>query len=306
MTASALQTKTDPIRIERADSGAPILIVTGPGAVAIRAGTVVVIGAARFAFEEDIPVSLPTLAPGTDYGVRIEGGGPVAVAIGADMLADGATFAGFHFAASGNAQARRGGDGIPAINPFSLWDHDWRPACRDPRGMALVDGRFWADIYLLGVDHPAHGTSRAGVTIATGRNLPARPGGKGKCARLDYAAAVDIYGYHGKSLLGAEEFFAAAHGVAERASRSGRPELTGETDDDAMRFVSRWGLFDATGTMWQWGTDGDPDDPRASIFGGSWLGGSGAGSRCADLGCWPDASDEDLSARGRSDHLKPA
>ena len=306
MTVSALQTKTDPIRIERADPGAAILVATGRSTIAIRAGTVIAIGGARFAFEEETAVSLPSLAPGGDYGVRIADGAPVAVAIGSDVLDDGVTFAGFHFAASGHAQARAGGDGIPAINPFSIWDQDWRPECRDPRGMALVDGRFWTDIYLLGVDHPADGTSRAGVTIATGRNLPARPGGKGKCARLDYAAAVDIYAYHGKSLLGAEEFFAAAHGVAERASRSDRPELTAETDDDAIRFVSRWGLFDATGTMWQWGTDGDPDNPRASIFGGSWLYGSGAGSRYADLDNWPDNSDVRLSARGRSDHLNLA
>ena len=41
----------------------------------------------------------------------------------------------------------------------------------------------------------------------------------------------------------------------------------------------------------------------ASIFGGSWLNGSNAGSRYANLDYWPDNSDDNISARGRSDHL---
>ena len=45
--------------------------------------------------------------------------------------------------------------------------------------------------------------------------------------------------------------------------------------------------------------------PRASIFGGSWINGSDAGSRCAGVGSWPVHSDGDLGARGRSDHLQP-
>ena len=101
-----------------------------------------------------------------------------------------------------------------------------------------------------------------------------------------------------------EEFFAAAFGVKERAARGVDPVRSGDVSDP--RFISRFGLFDATGTMWQWGTDGDPDDPRPSIFGGSWLDGGGAGSRCAGLGDWPGDSSGDLSARGRSDHLNPA
>jgi hypothetical protein len=41
--------------------------------------------------------------------------------------------------------------------------------------------------------------------------------------------------------------------------------------------------------------------PRASIFGGSWLNGSNAGSRYANLGNWPDNSNDNLGARGRCD-----
>jgi hypothetical protein len=82
--------------------------------------------------------------------------------------------------------------------------------------------------------------------------------------------------------------------------------VTGALDDKASNFISKWGIFDATGTMWQWGTDGDPDNPRPSVFGGSWLSGGSAGSRCAHLACWPGDSSGSIGARGASDHLNLA
>ena len=308
MTAAAAQTLA-PITIERADLSASILLATGRDSLVLRAGTVVTVDSKAIVFEADTPVTLTAPVAGTDYGVFMDGATPTAFPLAAGEPIPADFFAGFHFAPAGNAQARAGGDGAPAINPFSCWDLGFRPACADPRGMALVElpgGKlFWADIYLLGVDHLKDGTSRCGATIADGRSRPMLPDGSGKADKLDYPTAVAIYARHGKQILGAEEFFAAAFGVAERQSRSDEPERTGELDDDAIRFVSARGLFDATGTMWQWGTDGDPDNPRPSIFGGSWFYGSGAGSRCADLDVWPGYSVEVLSARGRSDHLSP-
>jgi hypothetical protein len=41
--------------------------------------------------------------------------------------------------------------------------------------------------------------------------------------------------------------------------------------------------------------------PRPSIFGGSWINGSNAGSRYANLDNWPENSNDNLGARGRSD-----
>lgn len=299
--------KLTPIAVERADLAASIFAVTGRDSISIRAGSIVIIGASPHAFEQDTPVDCGSLVPGQDYGIRIDAIGRLgAIPIGLDALADGVIFGGFHFAPSGNAAARSGGDGVAAINPLSCWDVGFRPACPDPRGMALVDGRFWADIYLLNVDHLRNGTSHCGATIADGRDLPQAIGGQRKVKKLDYATAVEIYAHHGKQMLGAEEFFAAAYGVTERASRDDEPATTGDLAGDSKRFVSKSGLHDATGTMWQWGTDGDPDNPRASIFGGSWISGSVAGSRCAYLGCWPGSSNGSFSARGRSDHLKPA
>lgn len=45
---------------------------------------------------------------------------------------------------------------------------------------------------------------------------------------------------------------------------------------------------------------------RASIFGGSWINGSNAGSRYANLDNWAENSNENISARGASDNPFPA
>lgn len=295
MTAAAEKQTSFPT-IQRPTIGAPIFTVTGASAISIRAGTWL----GDLHIEQDTPIPLPALVAGTDYAVRMMEGAPVAAPCSDGVPAE--AIGGFHFAPGGNATARAGGDSVPAINPFSCWDIGFRPVCPDPRGMALVEHnglRFWCDIYLLGTDHLAKGTSRFGQSIADGRSLPLAPDGSGKVKKLDYATAVAIYAHHGKQLLAAEEFFAAADGVTERSSANNDPETTGL---DAPR-TSRFGVMQATGNMWVWCTDGHPTDPRPSIFGGSWFNGGSAGSRCAYLGRWPDRSYVDLSARGRSDHL---
>lgn len=285
------------VAIARPDAGASIFAVTGQASICIRADTTISGGITY----EDMSLALPDLVAGTDYVVRFENGQPTVQACDAELPAN--VIGGFHFAPGGNADACGGGDTTPAINPFSCWDLGFRPACADPRGMALVEQngqRFWCDIYLLGADHLAKGTSRHGETIADGLSLPQDPDGGGKTKKLDYATAAAIYAHHGKQLLGAEEFFAAAYGVTERSATGREPKTTGL---DAPR-TSRFGIMQATGNMWVWGTDGHPTDPRPSLFGGSWIDGDDAGSRCAGLDSWPGGSDDLISARGRSDHMK--
>ncbi|MBN9078557.1 MAG: hypothetical protein BGN87_00330 [Rhizobiales bacterium 65-79] len=256
-------------------------------------------------FAANTPIVLPLdLAPGADFYVSF-GADNNPVATAALGLPDVEVFAGFHFAPGGNAVGRSGGDEEPAINPFSCWDAGFRPACPDPRGMAIVDlphgKRVWVDIYKLGVDHIEHGTSRFGVKIADGNDLPQKIGGKGRYRALDYKTAVEIYAHHGKQLLSFDEFRAAAFGVTEKIAAGNDPKITGL---DAAR-TSQRGIMQATGNLWDWGHDGDPDDRRPSIFGGSWWGGDDAGSRDAYLVHWAGHSGGLLSARGRSDHLTP-
>ncbi|MGV1867175.1 MULTISPECIES: hypothetical protein [unclassified Rhizobium] len=299
---ATVKTATRTISINRTDREQPILIIKDAMKICLRAGTAIEINGNTFTYDGSLADFSTDLKPGCDYGMAIDDAGiPYIVSASATNPLDEGMIAGFHVAPldrNGNA----------AISPNSLWDIDFRPACPDPRGMTrmTVSGKaVWVDIYLLGTEHATAGTSRCGSTIADGRDLPVKTLGEGRYRKLDYFAAVEIYAHHGKRLLTAEEFFAAAYGVTERCSRSDEPMKTGDTGDEASRFVSHTGLLDATGTMWQWGTDGHPDDPRPSFFGGSWVSGGGAGSRCASLACWPGSSVGSLSARGACDHLAP-
>jgi hypothetical protein len=287
--------------LKKADPNLPALVATGAAAISIRAGTIF----AGVAFTAETPVRMPGegLEAGADYAVVLLGNDAAAVKL--DGVPSGETcLGGFHFAPGGNAQGKSGGDDAPAINPFSLWDRNFRPACPDPRGMTLVEmasgAKFWCDIYLLAKEHLLSGTSKFAVTIADGDDAPQDPSG-GDFDVLDFETAVAVLKHHGKGVMGAEEFFAAAYGVTERTAAGSDPERTGL---DAAR-TSKWGVMQATGNLWVWGHDGHPDDPRASLFGGSWFHGSYAGSRYADLVFWPVYSPGHLGARGRSDHLQP-
>jgi hypothetical protein len=299
MTAT-MSARTGAQKLTKANSATPALVVTGPIAIGIAAGTRW--GGAHFS--ERTPLILPTglLKPGSDYGVSLDEKGVPQVARLSEEPSRETYFAGFHFAPGGNAPARTGGDSESAINRHSLWDVGFRPACADPRGMALVEGsagRFWVDIYLTGADHLDNGTSKFGVTIADHSDPPQKPGG-GRFGNFNYEAARAVMAHHGKALLQLDEFFATAYGVTEKTARGHDPKITRL---DAAR-TSKFGLMQAAGNMWVWGHDGDPDEPRASVFGGSWLLGGDAGSRYAFVGYWPGFSSDALGARGRCDHLQ--
>ena len=295
----APETKTLTSQLIKADPASPVLKVIGRDTLVVKAGT----SFRGKTFDEDTPVLLPKggLVTGADYVVALSG---EAIALRLTHLPDDDSyFGGFHFAPGGNAAARAGGDDVPAINPFSLWDVNFRPACKDPRGMVLIElpaGKFWCDIYLTGADCHLDGTSKFGATIADGRDCPINPATGERFKRFDYAAACAVMAHHGKGLLATDEFRAAAEGVTENSAAPRDPNTTGL---DAIR-TSRFGLMQATGNMWVWGHDGDPDSPRASLFGGSWIGGDSAGSRYAYVGHWPENSLDIIGARGRSDHLQ--
>ena len=291
-----------PLTIQRA-ADAPIFVATGRDTIAIRAGTEIHENSRfRTGFEKDFPLAIDPahLVAGVDLDIVLTADDTPAIVPARTAVLD-TLIGGFHYAPGGNAETITGGDTVPAINPCSIWDAGFRPACLDPRGMALVEHagrRFWCDIYLLNVDHRDQGTSRFGAEIADGRSPPQAIDGKGHTKKLDYETAKAIYAHHGKGLLGAEEFFAATYGVTERTAAGKDPKVTGL---DAAR-TSRFGIMQATGGMWVWGTDGHPDDARPSLFGGAWNYGSNAGSRYAYLVSWPDNSSGGVSARGRSDH----
>ncbi len=260
---------------------------------------------------------------GTDYAIWVSPDGVIQAT--ADHVTPPATGArkvgGFHYAPGGNAAAQAGGDSTPSINPYSLWDLHWRPACPDPRGMALVADGFWADIYLTGVDAITNGSSKYNVTIADGSSppkVPSRFGGNGSATYGSYTwfEAMELATAFGKRCPTQQEFMAAAHGVTEATSRGTDPVTTGL---DAAR-TSRWGLMQATGSLYAWGqerggpkstssnTDGrgtETDAPNAALLGGYWDGTSVSGSRCSIWGFAGSFSYEFISSRFVCDHLSP-
>ena len=116
-------------------------------------------------------VTMPGSATtGTDYAIWCKTDGTLEATTNhsSPPSANARKVGGFHYAPGGNATGTSGGDTTPAINAYSMWDLKFRPACPDPRGMTLVAGGFWADIYLCGVDHYTNGTSKYNVTQADG------------------------------------------------------------------------------------------------------------------------------------------
>ena len=303
MTATAkekpVETASAPT-LTKKDPASPAIYVSHRAAAGIKAGT----SFNGTTFDRDTPVTFPSGHPvaGIDYAVVCDLG---ALSIAPMTTLTDDVIGGFHFAPGGTASARAGGDDTPAINPFSVWDRNFRPACDDPRGMARVESPtikpFWCDIYLTSVAHFSMGTSKLGVPIADGDDCPVDPSTGKAFECFDYETARKVMAHHGKGLLSFEEFACAAIGVTEKTAADSNPKIT---KLDAAR-TSRFGLMQATGNMWVWGHDGDPDAPRASIFGGSWLIDVFAGSRCALVDLWPGNSNDSIGARGRSDHLQP-
>lgn len=281
--------------LAKADPTRPAFKMTARAGLVIRAGTTI----AGTTFKKVTPVHLGhALEPGHDYCIYL---GDRIPAVGKPSKNDVA-LGGFHFAPGGNASTRSGGNNLPSINPCSIYDLNFRPACADPRGMAFVeDGRFWGDIYLCAADHLDGGTSRHGVSIANGYDQLPQDLNGGRYKRFDYAAAVAVMNHHGKQLLSKQEFEAGSYGVTENSSFDSKPMKTAL---DAKR-TSKYGWMQSTGNLWVWGHDGS-EQKRPSVFGGSWLSGSDAGSRYADLDIWPEYSNGYLGARGRSDHLQLA
>lgn len=322
--------------------------LTSAETLSIKANTFIETGDAMVCVtREDTAVVMPPLVAGTDYAIYACWDGKVHGVKTGSIRADASFTApagyttansrqigGFHYAPGGNAPARAGGDATPSINPYSIWDLHWRPACLDPRGMALVANNFWCDIYLLGVDHHVNGTSKYNVAIADSASPPKIPdafGGNGSSgySSLTQFIATEVITSHGKQLPTYQEFAAYAYGSTENSSAGSDPVNT------ILRqaYTSKWGIMLATGNMLIWGRDlsyrldggdfnaakvfawqseltngrGDiykqPLGVAAALFGGHWSGGANSGSRAS---IWNDApwnANNTIGARGIAKHL---
>jgi len=317
VTASGIFTRTDPTSV--------VFTATGAGTISIKAGTKIAVGNNLVTYSTATAVSMPTLTAGTDYIVWVKDDGTIQATsdyINAPATGNWRKIGGFHYAPGGNATAQTGGNTTPAINPYSLWDLKFRPACSDPRGMTLVAGGFWADIYLTNTNPDVNGTSKYNVTMADGASpskVPSAFGGNGTTAytSLTWFEASEISSAYGKRLLTQREFMAAAYGTTE-ASAIGTDQVSTILN---AAYTSKWGVMQATGILWVWGDDrGGPyagttwnantngrgseyNAPNAVLLGGNWSGGSICGSRCSywDFAAWN--SNNTVGVRCACDHL---
>lgn len=269
-------------------------------------------------------VTMPTATAGTDYAIWAKTDGTLEATSNhtSPPTANARKVGGFHYAAGGNATGTSGGDTTASINAYSLWDLKWRPACNDPRGMALVADGFWVDIYLANTDCDANGTSKYNVTIADGSSPPKVPtkfGGNGSTTygSLTWFESCELASAYGKRLLTQREYMAMAYGTTE-ASAIGSDQ--GSTILNAA-YTSKWGVMQSTGVMWVWGDDrggayatggwnantegrgSEYNAPNAVLLGGDWSNGADAGSRCSRWNDAASSSSSSLGVRFSCDHL---
>ena len=281
-------------------------------------------------------VTMPSHSNNTDYAIWQN---PTTGALVGDAsfttapagATGGSIVGGYHYIPSGRPTAVNNGSptGAAEILEFSLWDLTWRPACPDPRGMACIEGGFWMDLYLCGATSYAGSTfsavpsSRIGLTIADGSSpplVPAQYGGNGSTAYANgkWFTFAEVAASFGKRLPRWQEFSAAAFGAPEASSRGSDPGTV------QWERVSKFGLAQATGVLWQWGqetctaespsawTTGTETDSRGQVYGpqtravrlgGYWDSPSSSGSRCAHWGDPPWNSYSAVGARFAAGHL---
>lgn len=262
---------------------------------------------------------------GTDYAIWAKTDGTLEATTNhtSPPTANARKVGGFHYAAGGHSGSAGGGNSTPQINQYSIWDLKFRPACPDPRGMALVADGFWADIYLLGVDHITNGTSKYNVTIADGASPPKIPtkfGGNGTAAysSLTWWEGTEVLRAYSKRAPTYSEFAALAWGTTEASSIGTDPVTTSWSN----AYISKWGIVQSTGCLWTWGdefgggaaaaawvanTGGRGSTyqmENAAVFGGDWGSAAFSGSRASVWNNSPTYSSSGISVRGVCDHLQ--
>jgi hypothetical protein len=271
-------------------------------------------------------ITMPASATsGVDYAIWAKPNGTLEATSNhaSPPIANSRKIGGFHYAAGGNASAQSGGNTTPQINEYSFWDLNFRPNCPDPRGMTLVGGGFWTDIYLTGVDAITNGSSAYNVTMADGSSPPKVPtmfGGNGSTTYGTYTwfEAQELATAFGKRCLTQQEFMSAAYGTTE-ASSIGTDQVSTILNS---AYTSKWGVMQAAGVLYVWGQErGGPaaaaswnantegrgseyNAPNASLLGGDWSYGSVSGSRCSAWNNAASGSSGSIGSRFSCDHLQ--
>ncbi len=269
----------NPLLFVKLDPASVAFVKTGASALAVKTGVQVMIGTRLVTYSSQTAVVMPALVAGTDYAIYActDGTCRADASFTAPSGYDASTsrlIGGFHYGlvapgttpTSGGfnvdqptrgtgsmAWAQADVDAIAGINKWSLWDLKFRPACANPRGMALICGSFWMDLYLMGTETEANGTSKAGVAVATASVSPkvlTLFGGDGVATygALSWFEANEILTGHGKRLPTYAEFAAAAWGVSEASAYDTASANTARVPGR----TSRYGLEQATAQYAIW------------------------------------------------------
>jgi len=302
---------------------------------------------------------MPTLTGGTDYAIWVQDDATIQATTDFDnapgagnwrkiggfhygLVAAGTTVAGGSFATTGNGMiwTQADVDKIAGINQFSIWDLKFRPAASDPRGMVLVDGEVWVDIYLSSTDTDANGTSKYNTNIASNTVLPKIPaafGGDGTTTypSLNWWVANELARAKQKHLMWEHEFATAMFGVTENQAIDTTASTYPTTQRNAG-YTSKYGIEQASGHHWTWGQDssayqdvggaiswkpvngntGATGSERGKVYtygtyglvrvllGGARANGANSGSRCSAWNYPPWSTYWGIGLRAACDHLQ--
>ncbi|EOX1529917.1 hypothetical protein ACPD0J_001415 [Vibrio cholerae] len=302
----------------------PAFMISG-GQLKTACNIAVIVDGQLLTFGANETITTPTLLLGVDYAIYAT----------ADGLIVSSNFT-FPDGYNADNSRRIGGFhyGNNEFKSYSFYDLNFRPQCKDPRGMVIdISGSsFWADIYLLNTTPDALGTSTYNATIADGASppkIPAKWGGNGtsQYANFTQYIATEVLAAFGKRLPNAHEFSVLAQGSVTGHVASVDP-VTTKFDASARSLI---GCEQVSGHMWQWGSEqwdrgngssgyawysADTDGKGgayvalgnqgvgASLFGSDWDYSGQAGSRCSYWILEPWNSSASVAARGVCDHLQ--
>jgi hypothetical protein len=349
---------------EKTSSALPCLKKTAASTLSALAGTRIIVAGILVNLTVDTAVVMPALTAGTDYAVYACTDGTIRAdaswiaptgytaansrMIGGfhyGLVAPGTTVAGGAFATAGNGMiwVQSNVDDIAGINRYSIWDLKFRPVGADPRGMALVGGKTWVDIYLCSTNTAVNGTSKYNTNIASGTVLPIIPaafGGNGVTTypALTWWVANELARANQKRMMWEHEFVDGAFGVTENQSI----DTTASTYPTTLRnvgYTSKYGIEQASGHQWVWGQDSNFYSEAASpagswkdingntgaagagrgqdytfgtagltrvILGGARSGGAFSGSRASGWSSYPWYSYWNFGLRAACDHMQLA
>lgn len=331
--------------LDKTNAQAVCFTKTAAGTISVLAGTSAKVAGLRISFAAQTAVVMPTLNSGTDYAIYICSDGTIradanfsapsgyttnnSLQVGGfhyGLVGPTETVAGGSFATTGNGMiwTQADVDKIRGINQWSLWDLKFRPVC-DPRGMVLVDGMTWVDIYFCNTDPAANGTSKYNTNIASGTVPPKIPAAFGGNGTATYASPTwwdfnEVAHAYGKRMLWNHEFVTAAYGVTENQSIGGAASTYPTTLRNAG-YTSKYGIEEATGHHWTWGADaigggagayianGGRGQSYANtlvqvILGGVRDGAANSGSRCSLWNLGPGLVRWDIGLRAACDHMQ--